>query len=225
MASAAKRAGTYVVVGLFEKTDSMPYNTAVLLSPDGELVGRFRKVHPTPGERLVTRPGNEWPVFETRYGTVGIQICYDYYFPESTRCLALAGAEIVFWPTENEGRGVEQAMALQKARAIDNAVYYVSSVTFCGGHEPHTPARSTIIDPVGVVRADSGFGDGWAVATVDLDDPFSQVWAGIPEPQNMRKLLFKCRRPEMYGAIAAPKADIPWSEIILVETEAKYPEV
>lgn len=225
LAAAARQAGVYAIVGLDERADPRPYNSGVLLGPHEGVVGTFRKVHLTPGEHRRHAPGHEWPVFETRHGKVGIQICYDYYFPEAARSLALGGAEIIFCPTENEGRGVEQAVALQKARAIDNAVYYVSSVKFCGGHEPHSAARSVIIDPVGVIRADSGFGDGWAVATVDLDEPYPQVWAGIPEPQNMRKLLMKCRRPETYGRIVEPKEHIPWDEVILTEAGTEYPEV
>jgi len=164
-------------------------------------------------------------VFDTRHGKVGIQICYDYYFPESTRCLALGGAEIVFSPTMNDARGVEQEMALQKARAIDNGVYFVSSCTFTGGHEPHSSARSVIIDPVGVIRADSGFRDGWAVATVDLDDPFPQRGAGLHDPQNTRKMIFNCRRPSTYTAIVAPKKPAPWAEVMLDGSKPLYPIV
>jgi predicted amidohydrolase len=229
LAAAAKRADCYAVVGLMERAEPVGYNSAVLLGPAGDVVGVYRKVHITPGEHLDRvcphTHGDSWPVFETRHGKVGIQICYDYYFPESTRCLALGGAEIVFSATMHDARGVEQMMALQKARAIDNGIYYVSSVTFCGGHEPHSPARSVIIDPVGVVRADSGFRDGWAVATVDLDDPFPQRWAGIPEPQNTRRMILKCRRPETYGAITAPKAPVPWAEIVLDGSQPGYPDI
>lgn len=227
LAQAAKRAQTHVIVGLLERAEPVGYNSAVLLGPDGDLLGTYRKVHITPTEYTNdTYPrthGDAWPVFETRHGKVGIQICYDYYFPESTRCLALGGAEIVFCPTMQDSRGIEQMMALQKARAIDNGVYYVSSVMFTGGHEPHSSARSVIIDPVGVVRADSGFGDGWAVATVDLDEPFPQRWAGLPHPQNTRQMIFNCRRPSTYGRIVEPKRAVPWREVVLDGSDPPYP--
>jgi len=225
LAAAAREADCYVVMGLLEKAEPKPYNSAVLLGPQGDLVGVYRKVHITPGEYITRSPGNAWPVFQTRHAVVGIQICYDYYFPESTRSLALQGAEIVLSPTMNDGRGIEQEMALQQARAIDNAIYYVSSVTFSGGHEAHGTARSVIIDPVGVIRADSGFRDGWAIATVDLDDPFPQIWCGIPEPQRMRAMLYKCRRPDTYGAITAPKSSPPWRDIVLDGSNPPYPEI
>ena len=225
LAVAARKAKCCVIMGLREQSGEKPYNSAVVLGPDGSLIGTYRKVHLTPGEYRDRAPGTDWPVFTTPRACIGVQICYDYYFPETTRCLALAGAEIVFSPTMQDARGLEQVMSLQRARAIDNGLYFVSSTTFTGGHEPHSTARSVIIDPVGVVRADSGFRDGWALATVDLDDPFPQYWAGIPAPQRMRAMLLKGRRPDTYGAITAPKTSPPWREILLDGSEPDYLEV
>jgi predicted amidohydrolase len=229
LAAAASRADCYAIVAAYERGEDHNFNTAAVLGPDGSLVGKYRKVHITPGayisDRCVQHPGDSWPVFETRRGRIGIVICYDYYFPESVRCVALGGAEIVFCPTMEDERGFEQVMALQRARAIDNAVYYVSSTTFCGGRESRSGGRSVIIDPMGVVRADSGLRDGWAAATVDLDDPFPQREAGVVEPQHMRKLLLKCRRPDTYGFIVAPKPEVPWSEVLLDDSPPRYPDV
>lgn len=225
LATAAEAAECCVVVGLLERAGEKPRNSAAVLGSDGRLLGTYSKVHLTPGEYLHREAGTAWPVFETGCGTIGVQICYDYYFPEAARCLALAGAEIVFCPTMEDARGLEQVMALQRARAIDNGVYYVSAVTFTGGRESHSSARSVIIDPVGVVRADSGFRDGWAVATVDLDDPFPQYWSGIPAPQRMRDMLFKSRRPDTYEPIVAPKACPPWRDIMLDGSDPGYPEM
>jgi len=224
LAAAARNADCYVIMGLREQAHPAPYNSAVLIGPNGDVVGVYRKVHLTPGEYLTRQAGADWPVFQTRHGVVGIQICYDYYFPEATRCLALRGAEIVFCPTMQDARGIEQVMALQRSRAIDNGLYYVSSVTFCGGGEPHSTARSVIIDPVGVLRADSGFRDGWAAATVDLDDPFPQHNSGMPAPQRMRLMLLKSRRPDTYQSVVAPK-DLPrWSDVRLNGSDPGYPE-
>ncbi len=225
LAAAAQRAGCCTVMGLLEQNGAKPFNSAVVLDGDRGLIGTYRKVHLTPEEYVDREPGSEWPAFKTSCATIGVQICYDYYFPESTRCLALAGAEIVFCPTMQDARGVEQVMALQRARAIDNGIYYVSAVTFTGGHEPHSAARSVIVDPVGVVRSDSGFRDGWAVASVDLDDPFPQYWSGIPAPQRMRGMLLKSRRPHTYGMIVAPKDCPPWRDIMLDGSDPGYPEI
>jgi hypothetical protein len=76
-----------------------------------------------------------------------------------------------------------------------------------------------------VIRADSGFRDGWAVATVDLDDPFPQRWSGLSGPQRMRGMLFKSRRPDTYGAIPAPKVCPPWRELMLNGVDPGLPEV
>ncbi len=225
LAEAARQATCCVIMGLLEQTGEKPYNSAVVLGPEGDLLGTYRKVHLTPQEYLTRTPGSEWPAFATPKARIGVQICYDYYFPESTRCLALAGAEIVFSPTMNDGRGLEQVLSLERARAVDNGLYFASATIFCGGPESRGTGRSVVIDPVGVIRADSGFRDGWAVATVDLDDPFPQRWAGMPGPQRMREMLFKSRRPDTYSAIPAPKAVPTWPEIMLDGTDPGLPEV
>jgi predicted amidohydrolase len=224
LAAAAARAKCCVIMGLLEQAGEKPYNSAVVLGPEGDLLGAYRKVHLTPGEYVTRTPGAAWPVFATPRARIGVQVCYDYYYPEATRCLALGGAEIVFSPTMNDARGLEQVLALQRARAIDNGLYFASATTFCGGHEPHGTGRSVIIDPVGVVRGDSGFRDGWAVATVDLDDPFPQYWSGVPAAQRMRAMMFKGRRPDTYDAITAPKDVPPWREIMLDGSDPGYPE-
>lgn len=118
----AKKHKMYIVAGIYEKEGPVVYNTAVLLGRDGELHGKYRKVT-LPREEIdggIT-PGDSFPVFETDFGKIGIMICWDVYFPEPARMLALQGAEIILLPIWGGD------LTLAKARAIENQIYLVSS--------------------------------------------------------------------------------------------------
>ena len=118
----AKKYKMYIVAGIYEKEKSVVYNTAVLIGRDGELHGKYRKVA-LPREEIdggIT-PGNSFPVFDTDFGKIGMMICWDVYFPEPARMLALQGAEIIFMPIWGGD------LTLAKARAIENQIYLVSS--------------------------------------------------------------------------------------------------
>jgi predicted amidohydrolase len=121
----AKQYDMYVVAGLIERDAHLIYNVAVLLGPDGKIAGKYRKVCLPRGE--VTEgvaPGHEYPVFETRFGKVGMMVCYDGFFPEVARNLSANGAEVIAFPVA----GCNPALA--SARACENHVYVVSS-TYC----------------------------------------------------------------------------------------------
>lgn len=118
----AKKYDLYIVAGLIERDGHLLYNVSVLLSPEGKLVGKYRKVCLPRGEiEGGMTPGNELPVFETRFGKVGMMICYDGFFPEVARELANQGAEVIAWPVW----GCNPLLAA--ARACENHVYVVSS--------------------------------------------------------------------------------------------------
>ena len=97
MAQRAAEFSTHIVFGMVlkEKVESIIYNAAVLVGPDGEVVGDYRKVHPRGEERLAFRPGFRFQVFETGFGVVGLMLGWDMAFPEVARSLALDGAEIL----------------------------------------------------------------------------------------------------------------------------------
>jgi predicted amidohydrolase len=118
----AKKHNLYIVAGLLERERHLVYNVAVLLGPDGGIAGKYRKVALPRGEIAggIT-PGNEYPVFETRFGKVGMMVCYDGFFPEPARQLAARGAEVIAWPVW----GCNPLLA--QARAVENHVYLVSS--------------------------------------------------------------------------------------------------
>jgi predicted amidohydrolase len=112
----------YLVVGLYERDRHLVYNVAVLIGPDGAVAGKYRKVTLPTGEvdRGVA-PGSEYPVFETRFGKLGMMVCYDGFFPEVARELTNRGAEVIAWPVW----GCNPELA--RARAAENHVYLVSS--------------------------------------------------------------------------------------------------
>jgi predicted amidohydrolase len=118
----AKKHDMYIVVGVFERDGHLVYNTAIAMGPDGKLVGKYRKVCLPRGEVAAgVFPGHEYPVFDTRFGKLGMMVCYDGFFPEVARELSNRGAEVIAWPVW----GCNPMLA--QARACENHVYLVSS--------------------------------------------------------------------------------------------------
>lgn len=118
----ARQHRIYIVAGLVEREKHLVYNVAVLMGPDGKVAGKYRKVC-LPRDEVAAgiAPGNEYPVFQTRFGKIGMMVCYDGFFPEVARELANRGAEIIAWPVW----GCNPQLAT--ARASENHVYLVSS--------------------------------------------------------------------------------------------------
>lgn len=125
----ALRHGIYIVAGIAERDGKRLFNSAVLLGPEG-LIGTFRKAHLWNEENLWFEPGNAgFPVFDTPLGRIGVAICYDGWFPETFRLLALQGADIVCVPTnwvpipgQREGKP-PMATILAQAAAHSNSVF------------------------------------------------------------------------------------------------------
>ena len=118
----AKKHHLHLVPGLVERAGSLIYNVAVLIGPDGGIVGKYRKVCLPRGEiEGGVTPGHEYPVFQTSFGKVGMMVCYDGFFPEVARQLSNNGAEVIAWPV----MGCNPMLGA--ARACENHVYVVSS--------------------------------------------------------------------------------------------------
>lgn len=118
----ARRHHLYIVAGLVERDHHLAYNVAVLLAPDGKVAGKYRKVC-LPRDEVAAgiAPGSDYPVFDTRFGKLGMMVCYDGFFPEVARQLSNRGAEVIAWPVW----GCNPVLAA--ARACENHVYLVSS--------------------------------------------------------------------------------------------------
>lgn len=188
------------------------YNTATLIGRRGEILGHYHKTHLAPGESGI-QPGDDYPVFETDFGRIGILICMDIHYPEIARIYALRGAEILFWSTMSWGPTDRFLTVLLAARAMDNQVYCVHS-NYAG--LPHLPGklrgRACIMGPDGEARADTGHRPGIATATVDLDEGYEYWTVGDLKRRlpTLKEPMLGLRRPETYGDLV--RTDIPWEQ-------------
>jgi predicted amidohydrolase len=200
LAAACARLGMHVVCGLLETDGDDVCNTAVLVGPEG-LIGSYRKTHlPFLGVDRFTRPGDELALFDTPLGRIGVEICYDLRFPELTRALALAGADIVVLPTNWPLAAQANAELLAPARAYENRIYLLvanrvgreRTAEFCG--------RSQIVDPTGtrLVETDT---TSEALLVADIDIEKARDKSIIPAAGEYEMHLFGHRRPELYGAL------------------------
>ncbi len=152
--AAAKNLGVHVVWPTYRRAGERGavYNSAILIGPDGEIIGIYDKTHPAPWERIDgggwVQVGSRADVFETALGTIGMIICYDGDFPELSRLLAVKGAEIIVRASALQ-RSYEIWYITNAARAYDNHVYVVASNLIgpdaCGNYGF---GHSMIINPI-----------------------------------------------------------------------------
>ncbi len=138
----ARELGIVVILSLFEKrTDGIYHNTAAVIDADGKYLGKYRKMHipddPHFYEKFYFTPGDlGYRVFNTKFGKIGVLICWDQWFPEAARLTAMRGAKIIFYPTaigwlpsEKEEYGESQYNAwetIQRSHAVANGIYVAS---------------------------------------------------------------------------------------------------
>jgi len=192
LGEAAQRNRIWVVAGLTERDGEIVYNTAVLLDRQGRVAGKYRKIHlPREEWKQGVRPGGEYPVFDTDFGRVAIQICYDWFFPEPTAILAMKGAEVILSPTWGntlpDAEGMVNGETVFRVRARDNGVYMVPSVY---------DGSSLVIDPMGRIRASNAGQTGLFWAEVDLNKREALDWVGY-----WRSIGPRDRMPETYDPL------------------------
>jgi len=192
LGSAAARHNMYLVVcSDFIERDGANYNTAFLLGRDGREIGRYHKACPTWSEAGVRQRGSSFPVFPTPdLGTAGMLICYDLVVPETARCLALAGADIIFFPTMGGAAIGDDDIGVQalRVRAVENFIWLVVAQRGSG---------AMIISPQGKIVAQADGPDGLAIADID---PRGQREGGdaLNWQRDMRARLFRERNPEAF---------------------------
>ena len=207
MQEKAKQHSMVIIVPLYEEeATGIYYNTAGVIDADGTYLGKYRKNHipqVAPGfwEKYYFKPGNlGYPVFQTRYATIGVYICYDRHFPEGARELGLAGAEIVFNPSATVAGLSEYLWKLeQPAHAVANG-YFIGAINRVGREQPWNIGefygQSYFCDPRGKIL-EEGPRDKDAVVVADLNldliEEVRSVWQ-----------FYRDRRPDAYDALVQP---------------------
>jgi formamidase len=163
----ARKTGQWLVPGsMWELEGDKLYNTAIVISPDGEIAAKYRKMFPWLPYEAGTTPGDEFCVFDIPdVGRFGLCICYDMWFPEVSRQLAWMGAEVILQPTLTPTSDRELELAMARANALFNQCYFVSvnGIGTWGG------GRSTIIDPDGRVLQEASTNQTFLTEMLDLD--------------------------------------------------------
>jgi predicted amidohydrolase len=220
----AQQLGVYVGFGMVakERVESILYDAAVLIGPDGELIGDYHKLHLKGEERMAFREGYRLPVFETEIGTIGFVLGWDLAFPEVARSLVLDGAEILCTLASWEKEDIDEWKTFLKSRAYENACFVAGAnrvgedVTLrFGGESMIVSPRGKILaslpadaDDVKEVKKDDTKPDvdkkedkkdkkdkiveGYCVARIDLDEV---------RKQREERMTLQARQPTAYRNI------------------------
>jgi predicted amidohydrolase len=191
----AKKHNLHIVAGLYERDKHVVYNVAVLIGPDGKLIGKYRKVClPRSEIESGVTAGSEYPVFETKLGKIGMMVCYDGFFPEVARELSNRGAEVIAWPVWGCNP------ILGAARACENHVYLVSStytdagadwtITAVYGHDGKPIAKAEKWGTVIVAEVDLAGRHFWRNNLGDFKaENYRHRPVALPEPTADAKTL------------------------------------
>jgi N-carbamoylputrescine amidase len=209
-AKVATELGVVLPLSVYERAGQALFNTVVVVDADGSTLGSYRKSHIPDGpgytEKYYFSPGDTgFRVWETAHGTIGVGICWDQWFPESARCMALLGAEVLLYPTAigseppdpswdssghwqrvMQGHAGANLMPLVAANRFGHEVGRTCDITFYGS--------SFIADNTGAKVAEAGR-DSEAVLVASFD-------RDVLRTQRSAWGLFRDRRPDLYGPIA-----------------------
>jgi N-carbamoylputrescine amidase len=204
----AQELAVVIPVSFFEKAGQNYYNSIAIVDADGALLGTYRKSHIPDGpgyeEKFYFRPGNTgFEVWPTRFGTLGVGICWDQWFPECARAMVLMGADMLFYPTaigsEPQTPDLDTKDPWQRAmigHAVSNVIPVVAANRVGTEGEQTFYGHSFITNQRGDKVAELGrTEEGVICATFDL-----------PEIRRNRASFgfFRDRRPDLYGALTAP---------------------
>lgn len=184
----------YIVSGIAEKDGDNFFNSAVLIGPEG-FIGKYRKSHLFYEEKMFFSPGDTgFNVFDIGIAKLGIMICFDWWFPEAARSLALGGADIICHPANLVLAGCQKAM---QTRSLENAVYSITANRIGaeargGKDELKFTGKSQIVDPAGnVILALDSNKEGIGVVDIDVDKARDKSITSLND-------RFKDRRPVLY---------------------------
>jgi len=205
MKALARQLKVAIPTSFFERDGHHYYNTLAMIDADGEIMGTYRKSHIPDGpgyeEKYYFRPGNDgfkvWDVFGTR---IGIGICWDQWYPECARVMALLGAELLFYPTAIGSEPYDAALDTSRmwrramaGHAVSNCMPVVAANRIGAEGDQSFYGHSFITDEWGDLLTEFGAGEtGSLVATLDLAQA-ARHRAGMG--------FFRDRRPQLYGRI------------------------
>jgi beta-ureidopropionase len=202
MQKLAREFEVVIVAPIYERVDrSVYYNSAAVIDADGQLLGVYRKNHIPLNtifyEKLYFKPGNlGYPVFNTRYGKIGILICHDRHYPEGARALALHGAEIVLIPSATPDKSLSRKVWEKElcAHAIFNE-YFVAGLNRTGKEGNYVYyGHSVAFDPSGEMLGQAGSDEEILLIDCDLD---------LITQRRRAWQFYRDRRPDTYGILTA----------------------
>ena len=213
----AKETGTVIPVSFYEKHGNAFFNTIAMIDCDGSLMGIYRKSHIPDDhfyqEKFYFTPGDTgFKVWDTRFGKIGVGICWDQWFPEAARCMALDGAELLFYPTAIGSEPVLECDSMphwqrcMQGHAAANLVPVIAANRI--GTETVTPDSENQQQSSSLTFYGSSFIADNTGALVECADRTSDTVLlhtfDLDELRDMRLSwgVFRDRRPEMYGRIA-----------------------
>lgn len=195
----------YIPTSFFERDGQHHYNSLAMIDDAGEIMGVYRKSHIPDGpgyeEKYYFRPGNTgFKVWETRYGTIGVGICWDQWYPETARIMALMGAEMLFFPTaigsEPYDAELDTSRMWRRAmvgHAVSNVMPVIAANRIGDEDGQSFYGNSFITDEWGDLMTEAGTDEAGAlVVTLDLDQA-RRHRAGMG--------FFRDRRPDLYGRL------------------------
>ncbi len=198
-------------LSIFERDGQEYYNSLVMVDADGSLAGVYRKSHIPDGpgyeEKFYFRPGDTgFKVWDTRFGRLGVGVCWDQWFPESARAMMLMGAELLLYPTaigsEPENASLDTQARWRRAmvgHAVSNVVPVAAANRIGDEAGQIFYGSSFIADDSGALLVDmSRTEEGFECVNLDLDE-IAEQRAGWG--------FFRDRRPELYGALTGKKPD------------------
>ncbi len=204
----ARANNLYLLSGMIERgSGGQLHNVLVMLAPNGELAGNYRKCHMFSVEKQFFTPGDSAAVYDTEFGRVALTVCYDLVFPEYIRSLVLQGAELILngtdWITDawqtGKGWSGEVVSHLAATRALENTIH-VAMADRVGIEEGwKSLGHSCICAPSGGFLARIEEGEGIASATLELDSPEWEKWRTLAT-------YLPDRRLDLYARIQAEPA-------------------
>lgn len=217
----ARESESVLIISFYEQDETTLFNSVAVIDADGSLCGIYRKTHIPDDhfyqEKFYFTPGDTgFRVFETRYGKIGVGICWDQWFPEAARCMALMGAELLFYPTAIGSEPILECDSMphwrrcMQGHAAANLIPVIAAnrigtetVTPCPENQNQSSSlrfygSSFLTDCTGeIIQSADRENDCVLIGEYDLDEirDFRMSWG-----------VFRDRRPEMYGKITETKS-------------------